>query len=97
MSRRKGQKEENTHLGSTANSAAAGEPALIFSILTGNFCLIRLLKTSSTKLMVAVVLIDPEAACERETLKPACRRAEAMSLIGGQVQWKRPEMKDGSK
>jgi hypothetical protein len=52
-----------------------GEPSLILSLRTG-FFLINSRMTSCTNAIGALVLMDPAAAWERETLYPALRRAE---------------------
>ena len=66
--------ERETHFGSVVTSLYVGEPALMLLIFTG-WSFIQLRKTSRISRSDAVVLMDPAAACERDTSCPPCSRA----------------------
>lgn len=71
---------------SLASNFRAGEPSLIFSILTGFFW-IQPRMTSWISFCGAVVLSEPGQACERETLCPACKSAELRGKVISNLRW----------
>lgn len=77
-----------TYVCAPSSIFSAGEPSLILSLRTG-FFLINSRMTSCTNDSGALVLIDPAAAWERETLYPALRSAELEN--GSAAEARRPE------